>query len=271
MNFTPVLAAGGNYSDDGEPTIDALVQWIYAHVADSQEWHLPFGIHIYLPDWISLHAVMLLLCSLFLFIIFGVMYKKKQTVPTGVTNFLEVFVLFVRNDISIANLGEEDGKKYAPLFLTFFFFILGLNIMGLIPLFSTATGNIGVTLGLTTFTFLTMTLVAMIKNGIGGFFGAFIPHGVPTPVLFLLTPIEMAGVVIKCFALTIRLFANMMAGHIIVFALLGLLYLFKAYAAPALPMAVAIYFLEILVAFLQAYIFTFLSSMFIGQIFHPEH
>ncbi|MCA9399468.1 MAG: F0F1 ATP synthase subunit A [Candidatus Omnitrophica bacterium] len=248
-----------------------LDEYILHHLTDSQEWHLPFLPTIHLPEWLSLHGVMLLLSSFFLTLLFGILYKKEQRVPKGLTNLLESFIIFVRDDISIKYLGKEDGRKMAPLFCNFFFFILMLNIMGLIPLFSTATSNINITAGLAIITLTFMIFGAIYKNGIKGFFKAFIPSGVPAPVLILLIPIEIAGLFIKAFALTIRLFANMLAGHIVIISLLGLIIIIGKVALPAIFLALGIYILEVLVAFLQAYIFTLLSAMFIGQMLHPEH
>jgi len=238
---------------------------------DAQEWRLPFLPPIQLPEAISLHGLMLILCSVFLIIIFCFLYNKKSLVPHGFTNFLEILILFVRDEIAVRNLGKEDGTKMTPLFCTFFFFILLLNVMGLIPLFSTATANINVTASLAIITFGFMVFGAIYKNGLKGFMHALIPSGVPAPVLILLVPIEIMGLLIKAFALTIRLFANMLAGHIVIISLLGLVVLLGKFALPAIFLAVGIYILEILVAFLQAYIFTLLSAMFIGQMYHPEH
>ena len=158
-----------------------------------------------------------------------------------------------------------------PLFCTFFFFILGMNLMGMIPLFATATANVNVTFGLAFVTLCFMVFGAIYKNGFVGFLKAFIPSGVPAPILILLFPIEFLGLFIKAFALTIRLFANMLAGHIVILSLLGLVILMGLGALPAVALAVFIDLLEVLVVFLQAYIFTLLSAMFIGQMYHPEH
>jgi len=118
-----------------------LDQYIMHHVLDAQQWQLPFLPPLTLPKYLSLHGLMLIICGGFLVLLFAVIYDKKKRVPSGITNFLEMLVIFIRDEISIANLGKEDGRKLAPLFCTFFFFILGLNLMGLIPLFSTATAN----------------------------------------------------------------------------------------------------------------------------------
>src|SRR3989338_2285135 len=112
---------------------------------DGHEWHLPFLPPVHLPHFITLHGFTVILCALFLIVLFVACYKKNARVPTGITNLLEVFVVFIRDEIAISALGEKDGRKMTPLFCTFFFFILGLNLMGLIPLFATATANINVT------------------------------------------------------------------------------------------------------------------------------
>jgi len=248
-----------------------LNSYINHHIMDSHEWRLPFIDPIQLPAFLSLHGVMVIIASLIVFLLFGVLYNKKQRIPTGITNLLEVFVIFIRDEIAVNALGKEDGRKMTPLFCTFFFFILILNLMGLIPIFVTATANVNVTAGLALITLSFMIFGAIYKNGIIGFFKALTPSGVPIPVLFLLMPIEILGLFIKAFALTIRLFANMLAGHIVIFSLIGLVVLMGAVALPAVVLAVFINLLEILVAFLQAYIFTLLSAMFIGQTYHPEH
>jgi F-type H+-transporting ATPase subunit a len=242
------------------------------HVGNADAWHLPglFHVQFELPTF-SLHALMLVLAALLMLYLFGIRYRRDARVPTGLTNMLEAIIVFIRDDIAINCLGEQDGRRMAHLFLSFFFFILALNLMGLVPIFASATANVNVTGGLAFVTLLFMTFGAIYRNGLGGFVHAFVPHGVPWPVLILLVPIELIGVFIKAFALMIRLFANMLAGHIVISALVGLVVVFGLGALPAVGLAVGIYLLKILVAFLQAYIFTLLSAMFIGQIYHPAH
>jgi F-type H+-transporting ATPase subunit a len=249
----------------------AVIQYILKKIADSDKWSVPFFNYIELPSFLSTHALMLLLGAGFLFLLFGALYNKSAMVPTGITNALEAFVIFIRDDVSISALGEEDGRKMAPIFLTFFFYILILNIMGLIPLFAGATGNVNVTAGLALGTLFFMVFGAIYKNGFVGFLKAFIPHGVPVPILFILAPIEFVSLLIKTTALTIRLFANMMAGSIVLYALIGLIVMFGMPALPGLLLAILIFLLKIIVAFLQAYIFTMLSAIFIAQVVHPEH
>lgn len=249
-----------------------LVQdYIMYKLADSEYWKTPFG-KLYLENLnITAHGLMLFIAAALLILIFGVLYRKKDLVPSGFTNMLEVLVLFVRDKIAIANMGEEDGRKMTPILLTLFFFILVLNLMGLIPIFKNATANINVTAGLALITLTIMIGGAIYKNGIKGFIGAFIPHGVPWPVMILLVPIEFAGMFIKTFALTMRLFANMLAGSIVVYSIIGLVIIFGIAGAPSLLLGIAIYILKIFVSFLQAFVFTLLSALFINQIHHPAH
>ena len=248
-----------------------LDEYIMHHVLNSHQWHLPFLPVIPLPPFLSLHALMLLLCSVFLIVLFCVLYRRHDRVPTGITNVLEIFVLFIRDQIVIPSLGEKDGRKMTPLFCTFFFFILMMNLMGMIPVFAAATSNVNVTGALAAVTLGFMVIGSIYKNGLLGFVKAFIPPGVPWPVLIILVPIEFLGLAIKPFALMIRLFANMLAGHIVILALLGLVVMVGYVALPIVFLALFISLLEILVVFLQAYIFTFLSALFIGQMYHPQH
>ncbi len=250
---------------------EAVMAYVMGKAQNAAYWKLPFIGKIPLPEWLTLHGLMLVLASVFLLLAFYFAFRKRDPVPHGFANLLELLVLFVRDNIAIANLGEKDGRKMAPLLCTFFFFILTLNLMGLIPLFATATANINVTAALATTTLAVMIGGAIYKNGPVGFLHAFIPHGVPWPVLIILTPIEIMGMFIKTFSLTIRLFANMFAGHVVIYTLIGLVVMFGPFAFASIGLAVGIYVLKIVVALLQAYVFTLLSAMFIAQIHHPAH
>ena len=249
----------------------AVNEFIMHHVANSYEWSPLPGVNILLPPWLSVHGLMLAIGAILLVLLFGVCYRRDDPVPHGLSNLLEMFVLMVRNQIAMPFLGEKDGRRMAPLFCTFFFFILCLNLMSITPLFPAATANINVTGALALVTLGFMFIGGMMKNGVLGFFKAFAPHGVPWPLLILLAPLEFLGVFIKAGALAIRLFANMLAGHIVIFALISLLVMFGLVALPVLALVVLVFFLELLVAFLQAFIFTLLSAIFIGQLYHPEH
>jgi F-type H+-transporting ATPase subunit a len=248
-----------------------LQEYILHHIRNSDQWHLPLFPPIKLPWFLSLHELVMLFVAVVLVIVFCRLYRKDQEVPTGFTNLLEAFIVFIRDDIVVPALGKEDGRRMTPLFCTFFFFILGLNLIGLTPIFPTATANVNVTGGLALVTLTFMIAGAVYRNGPKGFLKALTPSGVPFPILLILVPIEFLGLFIRSFALMIRLFANMMAGHIVILSILGLVVAFGLVALPAVILALGISLLELFVAFLQAYIFTLLSAIFIGQVYHPEH
>ena len=197
--------------------------------------------------------------------------------PKGLANGLEALVLAIRNEVILPNVGHH-GNGYVPFLLTLFFFILYANVLGLIPYGSTATGNIAVTGTLAILAFITIEIAGMKALGrkyINTI--VFWPHdmslAMKLPVSLILTPIELAGKFTKPIALAIRLFANMIAGHIVVLALISLIFTFGSwFLAPApVAMALAIMILELFVAFLQAFVFTLLTSVFIGLIREGAH
>ena len=262
-----------------------LGEYIMHHVQNSNEWNI-FGYHLQLPQFeplnvlglsidlsITNHTVMLFLSALILIVMFNLAFRKKEVVPKGFAAILEMLVLFIRDDVAIANLGAKDGRKFTPLIATFFFYILICNMLGLIPLFTTPTGNINVTAGLAIVTFMVGQIYGIKKNGFFGYFKGLIPGGVPGWLLPLMFVLEIMGLVAKHVALIIRLFANMVAGHIVLFAFVGLIIIFKTYFISPVSMgfAVFVYLIENLVAFIQAYVFTMLSTLFIGMSLHPEH
>lgn len=248
-----------------------LGEYISHHMTDSHQWQLPFLPPVQLPPFLSLHGVMLLIGTAILLLVFCVFYDKKQRVPRGFTNFLELLVVFIRDEIAIKNLGEKEGRRMTPFLCNIFFFILVLNLMGLVPLFTAATANPNVTGALAFLILCFMVLGTILKNGFQGFLKAFIPSGVPWPVLIILLPVEVFGVLTKTFALMIRLFANMLAGHIMISCLLGMVLLLGLLGSPAMILVVGIGVFEVFVAFLQAYIFAMLSAVFIGRMYHPDH
>ena len=197
--------------------------------------------------------------------------------PKGFAAGLEAVILYLRNDIFLPVLGGRGGEKYIPFVLSLFFFVLLCNLFGLVPYGSTATGNVSVTLTLALMTFVVVEIAGMRALG-KGYLGTIIywPHDMSLlmklPLSLIMTPVEIIGKFTKPFALTIRLFANMIAGHVIILALIGLIFMFGfAVAVAAIPMALFIMVLEILVAFIQAFIFALLASVFIGQIRAAHH
>jgi len=209
-----------------------------------------------------------LIVMLFLFIISANKSKNNPGAPSGILSFIEPLVLFVRDDIVKPNLGQN-YKKFLPYLLTLFFFILVNNLLGLLPGAANVTGNIAVTLVLS---FITLIVTNFSANK--SYWGhIFKPPGVPLALMPIMIPIELVGVFTKPFALMIRLFANISAGHIIILSLISLIFMAQSGLGTAgafglSPVSVLfvlfMYFIEILVAFLQAYIFTLLTSLFIG-------
>ena len=220
--------------------------------------------------------------------------KNKHTKPKGIAHLYELLVEFIKNDMVIPNIGKKDANRWTPLAATFFIFILMCNFIGLIPFFeklgggggTTATGNFGVTLGLSFVTFIAIIIAGTLKHGFIGHWKNMVPHGVPAPVLIILIPIEIIGMFVKPMALTLRLGANMTAGHIGMLAIFGLPYLIGTpynaltgslpqpswgFAIVAVVLNFGVYFLEIIVSLVQAYVFTLLSTVFIGMAIHAEH
>ena len=194
-------------------------------------------------------------------------YKKSGiSAPRGLQGFFEPIILFVRDDIAIPNIGEHKYAKYMPYLLTVFFFILVNNLLGLVPIFpfgANVTGNVNVTFVLALFTFI----ITQFSGNRSHWRHVFAAPGVPVWLLPIMIPIEVIGLFSKPFALMIRLFANITAGHIIVLSLVSLIFIFKSVAVAPVSIffVLFMYCIELLVAFLQAYVFTLLSALFIGM------
>ena len=228
---------------------------------------------------ITKNVASMLLAVLILFFILrktATKYKNKKEAPKGIQAFLEPLILFVRDDIIKSNIGPK-YKKFTMFLMTVFFFILINNLLGLTPGAANVTGNISVTFVLSMFTFIIITISAN-----KGYWKHIIkPPGTPTALLPIMIPIEIFGVFTKPFALMIRLFANITAGHIIIFSLISLIFVASnngenvvagwSVAPISTLFVLFIFLIEILVAFLQAYIFTLLSAVFIGLAVKEDH
>jgi F-type H+-transporting ATPase subunit a len=274
---------------------------ITPHITDSHFLDYPcfkagFTCEAELPRWAPIHignfaldisptkhVVMLfvaaILCVLTLLLAARAHKRQHATAghSKGFANGIEALVLYMRQEVIIPNVGHH-GEKYAPFLLTLFFFILFANLLGLIPYGSTATGNISVTATLAIVTFIFVEIAGMRTLG-KGYIKTIVYWPSDQPLVMkvlltpLMTPIELAGKFTKPFALAIRLFANMTAGHIVVLALIGLIFTFGSYYIAVLPlaMAFAIMVLEVFIAFLQAYVFTLLASVFVGLVREGAH
>ena len=275
--------AGGNQID------------ILGHIGNSHEWETPFGT-VHFPQWapvhighyaidlsITKHTFFMLVAAAIVavcFVLSGRAIQRSQRAgkpPKGWANAMEAMALYIRQDVILPNVGAH-GEGYAPYLLTVFFFILTMNLFGLFPWGATATGNITVTAALAIISFLVIEVSGMLTLGPAGYLKTifYLPPGVPTimkPLLLvIMTPIEIIGKLAKPFALAVRLFANMTAGHVLVLALIGLTFVFHSYmvGVSASVMATGIMLLEVFVAFLQAYVFTLLTAVFIG-LMRAEH
>ncbi len=211
--------------------------------------------------------------SIFIFVLFRSFANSynKSPIPNKIGRFLEPLVLFVRDEIAIPNIGEKHYRKYMSYLLTVFFFIWFLNLGGMTPFGIGVTNNIAVTAALALITFF-ITQFSAKKDYWKHIF--WMP-GVPVPMKFILAPIELLGVFIKPFALMIRLYANMSAGHIVLMSLIALLYIFTNWFARGAFLSLTLFLsiLELLIAFLQAYIFTMLTALYFGSASaeHDEH
>jgi F-type H+-transporting ATPase subunit a len=284
----------------------AAEDFITPHITNSNHlelpyWKPPFHYEVTLPHWEPIHLgpvtldlsptkhVVFLFLAAFLscavLITAAVAHKKHSHAagaPKGFAAGIEAMVLYLRNEVILPNVGPH-GDRYVPFALTLFFFILFANLLGLVPWGATATGNISVTATLAIITFIVVEIAGMRTLGPGYIWTVVYwshenPWYMNAPMTLIMTPVEIIGKFTKPFALAIRLFANMTAGHIVLLALIGLFFTFvgsggagAAIAVAPLLMSVAIMLLEIFVAFLQAFIFALLASVFIGQIRTAHH
>ncbi len=287
---------------------------IISHVANSDPAHplIPLPTLWGIDLSVSKHVFMLWLVAAIVFIVatsFVRRYLRQPApVPTGFMNVLELTAVFIRDQVARPNVGEKWVGVWTPLLLTMFIFILAANTIGLIPIFDlvalidhlvlhtgehsflkrlvhggpTATGNFNVTAGLATVTFVAIIVAGTRAHGFVRHWLNMIPSGVPWPLYFLLIPLEFLGMLVRPFALTMRLAANMTGGHIALLAIISFVFIFAELAGSALvgigtgvgfavPLAVGISALEMIVVLVQAYVFTLLSAVFIGMAIHAHH
>lgn len=275
-----------------------ITSMILHHLADSNELEMPWGV-VHLPQFAPIHIgpltldfsitkhvffMMLAAVLVAILLILAARDARREHAagaergPKGAANVVEAFILYLRDEVALRNIGHG-GEKYVPYIVAVFFFILFCNLLGLLPWGGSPTGNISVTAALAVLTFIIVEIAGMRALGAKGYLKTifYAPEGLSPamklPMYLIMTPVEFLGKLTKPFALAIRLYANMTAGHAVVLALTGLLitaaYASRLFIAPApLIMAVSIMILEIFVAFLQAYIFAMLSAVFIGLIRH---
>jgi F-type H+-transporting ATPase subunit a len=302
--------AGGHAASGPFNAGDTIIEHVSNSSIDHPLIHLPTIAGIDLS--VTKHVFMLWLVATLLFLIVTTVVrtflKSGRPVPTGFMNAIEAVVMFVRDDIVQPNVGRKWVNTWTPLILTFFVFILSANAIGLMPIFdlialldhfvlhtapdsflkqvvhggTTATANFNVTAALATITFCSIIVAGTKAHGFVKHWMNLVPHGLAWPIYILLIPIEIMGMLVKPFALTMRLAANMTGGHIAILAILSFVFLFAEKFAQAtagigvgvimsLPLAVGISTLEIIVVIVQAYVFTLLTAVFIGMAIHAHH
>jgi F-type H+-transporting ATPase subunit a len=260
---------------------------------------------------VTKHVLMLWVVALVLFVVVTVAIrrylKQDRLIPSGFMNGLEAVVVFIRDEMVQPNVGKQWVSTWAPLLLTFGFFIFAANAIGLIPIFdvlglldhfvlhtgehswvkhllhggTTATANYNVTAALATITFGAIIIAGSKAHGVVKHWMNLAPHGLAWPIYIILIPIEVLGMFVRPFALTMRLAANMTGGHIALLSLLSLVFLFAELGGHAvgigaglvmsLPLAIGVALLECIVVLVQAYVFTLLTAVFVGMAIHVHH
>lgn len=288
--------ATGDHSAGGGLPFEELPDFIQHHIADAKEiefagghWSLealhidPIHIGSLTLDFSATrHLVVLVLAAILVSAVFIPVARRltrrgPEKAPAGFGNAMEAMVLYFRNDVVRANIGH-DADGYTPFILTVFFFILGMNLFGLTPIGITPTGNLSVTAALALISFAVIEVTGFRALGPVGYAKTifYIPPGLPgfmkLPMLVIMTPVELLGKLTKPFALAVRLFANMMAGHTLILAIIGFIFVYQSYivGVGAVTIVSVIMILELFVAFLQAYIFAMLTSVFIGLVRHAH-
>jgi F-type H+-transporting ATPase subunit a len=258
------------HAEGAAETAEGPAEIIFHHVMDGPWLGFP-----------SKHLAFLVIVSVLVIALaqLAVRSYRGGVVPRGIGAAVESLVVFIRDEVAEPNIGHGDGRKFTPLLASFFFFILLAALFGLIPGSATSTGNIAVTLGLATVSFLAQQWAGISKYGVLGHLHNLVPPGMPLLLLPIMIVVELLGVFTKPFALTVRLFANMLAGHMVIttllllIPLLGQLHWLAGVAVTPISLALSVFImlLELLVAFIQAYIFTLLTAIFIGMYAHPAH
>ncbi|HSB61909.1 MAG TPA: F0F1 ATP synthase subunit A, partial [Vicinamibacteria bacterium] len=262
--------SGGHAAAGGEGAHDIAATLMH-HVLDQPLFLGPFSKHLVFFVFAALLVILMARLALRSY--------AAGRVPRGLGAFVDVLVVFIRDEVAEKNIGHGDGAKFAPLLCSFFFFILVAALLGLTPFAATSTGNIAVTMALATVSFLAQQWAGISKHGVVHHFAGIVPPGLPAWLLPVMIPVEIVSMFTKPFALMIRLFANMLAGHMVITTLLLLVPLMAqvstVFGVSMIPVSLGlslfIMALEILVAFIQAYIFTLLSAIFIGMYAHPAH
>ena len=289
-------AAEHSAESAGPMPMDELPDFIQHHIGDATE--IEFGGGHWSLEALSIdpihigslaidlsptrQTVIMVVVALFMLAIFiplaGALRKKgKEKAPSGFANAMEAMIVYFRDEVVRTNIGHG-ADAFTPFILTVFFFILGMNVIGLTPLGITPTANLSVTAALAVISFIVIEVAGFVSLGPVGYAKTifYLPKGLPVlmrPLMLgILTPVEAMGKLAKPFALAVRLLANMTAGHTLILALMGMIFVLQSYfvGVAAVGAASALMILELFVACLQAYIFAMLTSVFIGLIRHAH-
>lgn len=280
----------------GGLSMEELPDWISHHIGDSKEiefagghWSLeslsldPLQLGSVVIDLsptrqlVVMIVVAILLPLIFIPVARAIRSKGLERAPSGFANSMESLIIYFRDELVRTNIGRG-ADVYTPFILTLFFFVLGMNLIGLTPLGITPTANLSVTAALAVISFIVIEVSGFRALGPAGYAKTifFLPPGLPTIMkplmLVILTPVELLGKLTKPFALAVRLLANMTAGHTLILAIMGMIFVLESYlmGIASVTMASVLMILELFVALLQAYIFALLTSVFIGLIRHAH-
>jgi F-type H+-transporting ATPase subunit a len=264
MDLAYAASQGGEHGSEAN-----IGEVILHHVLDTKILNINIlGIDLS----ITKHVLMMWIAAALVVFVFRYAFREQRIVPSGIANLLEAIIVFLRDEVVLPNMGEE-GRPYLPYLFTVFFFILFCNLLGLIPFAATATGNVSVTAALAIMSLIMIQVGGIREHGLKHHLQNLIPHGLPVWLLPIMIPVEIMGQFTKPFALCIRLFANMTAGHIVILSFLSMIFILKSLFVSPISVFFALFIslLELFVACLQAYIFTMLTSLFIGMSIHPQH
>lgn len=245
------------------------------HILDKVWAYLDIG-PVRLP--ISKHLLMMCIAFILLTVVLPFIIKSRSKIIAPLRSMIEVIVIFIRDEVVRPNLGKEKGDRHLPYFSTLFFFILTMNLLGLVPYGATATGNLAVSGALALTSLVFILFLGIRTQGFFTYIKNMVPHGVPVWLYPIMFPIELIGLVTKSFALCVRLFANMIGGHIVILSFICFIFIFGSlgaiYGFGVAPVSVFLVLfmmaLELFVAFLQAYIFVFLTAIFTGMAVNPH-
>lgn len=291
------------HGDEGQDISSTWNEHMLEEVSDAHHFIIPgIGKEIHLPEWPPLHIagftvdlsptkhvvwliIAATLCALtMIWVARRTHGRSAERAPEGLANVIEAFVIYLRDEVAMRNIGKG-GERFVPFVLTLFFFILFMNLLGLVPFGSTATGNIMVTGALAMLSLVAIEIGGLLHLGPRAYLKTivYVPEGLPwfgkIPMAIIMTPVETIAKLARIFALAIRLFANMTAGHMVILALVGLIFLAGnatglvtgvGLSIGPVVMAVALMAMEMFIALLQAYIFAMLTSVFIGLVRHAH-